>query len=42
MLKGYYISSGYFGWIGDRYMLFSTIDEYYEYMRDEDVPEEKE
>ena len=34
MFKVYYVSTGYFGWIGDRYILFSTIDEYYEYMEE--------
>lgn len=40
MFKGYYIPSGYKGWVGDRYMLFATIEEYYEYMEtneDEEV-----
>lgn len=29
--KGYYVPSGYFGWVGDHYMLFDTIQEYYDY-----------
>jgi len=34
MIKGYYISCGYMGWVGDRYMLFSTDQEYIEYISD--------
>lgn len=34
MLKGYYVPSGYMGWIGTRYMLFASESDYLEYMRD--------
>ena len=30
--KGYYTYGGYMGWIGDRYMLFATEDEYKEFL----------
>lgn len=33
-LKGYRNGVGYMGWIGDRYMLFPTKQEYIEYMRE--------
>ena len=32
--KGYLVSSGYMGWVGDRYMLFPTEAEYLEYLAD--------
>lgn len=32
MYYGYYISFGYRGWVGDRWILFPTIQEYHEYM----------
>ena len=31
-MKGNLTNAGYMGWIGDRYMLFSTEQEYIEYM----------
>ena len=30
--KGYYIPCGYMGWVGDKYQLFPTEDEYIEYI----------
>lgn len=33
VIKGYPVSSGYMGWIGDRYMLFATESDYLEFMR---------
>ena len=32
MLKGYYTSSGYMGYVEGKYILFATENEYYEYM----------
>lgn len=32
MLKGYYVSSGYMGWTGDKYMLFASEQDYIEWM----------
>ena len=32
--KGYLTNNGYMGWIGDRYMLFSTEQGYIEYMEE--------
>lgn len=34
MLKGYYVPSGYRGWIGDQYILFPTVREYEEYVEE--------
>lgn len=34
MLKGYDIKSGYMGWVGDRWILFATEKDYYEYMEE--------
>ena len=34
MLYGYYIKTGYKGWVGDRWILFPTIKEYEEYMEE--------
>lgn len=31
-MKGYYISTGYMGWVDNMYMLFATEEEYREYM----------
>lgn len=31
-MKGYYVASGYMGYVGDKYMLFATEEEYREYM----------
>ncbi len=33
-MKGYYTNAGYRGWVGDRYMLFSSESDYIEYMDD--------
>ena len=33
-MKGYYTNAGYRGWIGDRYMLFSSESDYIEYMEE--------
>ncbi len=33
-MKGYYTSVGYRGWVGDRYLLFSSESDYREYMED--------
>lgn len=30
--KGYYVPAGYMGWTGKRYMLFPTVEEYYDYL----------
>ena len=32
MLKGYPTSSGYYGYVNGKYMLFETEEAYYEYM----------
>ena len=32
MIKGYYISSGYMGYVEGKYILFASESEYYEYM----------
>lgn len=32
--KGYVVSEGYMGLVDGRYMLFSTEDEYYEYIKE--------
>ena len=34
-MKGYLTNFGYLGWIGHRYMLFSTESEYVEYVKGE-------
>ena len=31
-IKGYYVSSGYMGFVKGKYMLFVSESEYYEYM----------
>lgn len=33
-MKGYYVSSGYMGWTGAGYQLFSTEEEYVEWYRE--------
>ncbi len=33
-MKGYLTNTGYMGWVGDRYMLFATEQEYIEYMEE--------
>ena len=35
ILKGYNVGSGYMGWIGTEYRLFSCERDYIEYMTDE-------
>jgi hypothetical protein len=32
MMKGYYTFNGYWGWVGDRFLLFSTERDYLDYM----------
>lgn len=32
MIKGYFSNLGYFGWIGDRYMLFASESDYLSYI----------
>jgi hypothetical protein len=41
VFKGYSIATGYMGWVPwyERYMLFTTQDEYYEYVREENEDE---
>ena len=34
MMKGYLTSEGFFGWVEDRYILFPTEEEYYEFIRE--------
>ena len=31
-MKGYYVASGYMGYVGNKYILFATEEEYIEYM----------
>lgn len=33
-MSGYYISTGYIGFVNGRKMLFATESEYYEYMKE--------
>ena len=33
-MKGYYVSSGYMGYVDGVYMLFSTEEEYKEYLKE--------
>lgn len=33
-IKGYYVPSGYMGWIGFDYMLFASEDDYLTYLED--------
>lgn len=40
MYYGYYISSGYYGRVGNRWMLFATEEEYVEYIQG--ITDEKE
>lgn len=35
-MKGYYVSNGYMGFTGSRYVLFASEEEYFESMLDED------
>ena len=32
--KGYFIDDGFMGWVGDRYMLFATEQDYYDYIEE--------
>ncbi len=34
-MKGYYTGNGYMGYVNGRYMLFSSEDEYMDYMKEE-------
>ena len=34
-MKGYYLPFGYMGWMGDRYVMFATEEEYREAYNDE-------
>ena len=34
-MKGYYTASGFYGRVGDVYVLFSDDSDYYDYMEDE-------
>jgi len=38
-MKGYVTSSGYMGYVDGQYMLFSTEDEYYEYIKEREMEE---
>lgn len=33
-MKGYYVASGYMGYVDGEYMLFTTEEEYREYMEE--------
>ena len=33
-MKGYYVASGYMGYVGDKYILFATEEEYREYIEE--------
>ena len=35
-MRGYFTAAGFYGKVGDRYMLFADESEYYEYMEDEE------
>lgn len=34
-MRGYYTSGGYWGKVGDKYILFASESDYYEFMREE-------
>ena len=34
-MKGYYTAQGFYGLVGDRYVLFSDETEYYEYLEED-------
>lgn len=34
IIKGYRTGVGYMGWVGNRYMLFPTKQEYIDYIKD--------
>ncbi len=31
-MKGYYTNAGYWGWVGDRFLLFATDSDYLDFM----------
>ena len=33
-MKGYYTAAGYWGWVGNRFLLFASDSDYAEYMED--------
>ena len=33
-MKGYYVSTGYMGYVEGKYILFASESEYYEYMKE--------
>lgn len=35
-MKGYYVSNGYMGIVGSRYVLFACEEDYLDFMTDED------
>ena len=35
-VKGYYVSTGYMGYVKGKYILFASESEYYEYMKESD------
>ncbi len=35
-MKGYFTNSGYYGLVGDRYILFASEQDYFEFMDGED------
>lgn len=35
-MKGYYVPTGYMGYVEGKYMLFASENEYYEYMKERD------
>ena len=40
-MKGFNTSDGYMGLVGDKYILFASEDDYYEYMNDQEIILEK-
>lgn len=36
MLKGYFVPSGFMGWVIDRYILFASESDYYDTMEEGD------
>ena len=36
-MKGYYVPAGYMGLVEGRYMLFASENEYYEYVKEENI-----
>ena len=35
-MKGYYTQTGYMGYVEDKYILFASESEYYEYIKERD------